>query len=155
MTIKLLCIVFACLISCQVDARIPRSQQARHEFVAQQARGRVVQVEKTGTSSNPQGRFMNQLCPLCRTPATFTQSTKSKHFKCPVCSEFFIDSFSEDYLAGLIEMPKTEFRKTLSTAACATLPGQVFVIRETLPEERGGDGNGVARNYLIATHLSR
>ena len=100
---------------------------------------------------------IEQTCPLCDTPATYTISHDPycKHFTCPTCNEFFIDASSEKHLGGLVEMPKTEFRKKLSAAARATLSNQVFVIREPLPKERGGDGHGAARTNLIAEHLSQ
>ena len=99
----------------------------------------------------------NQPCPLCDSPATYeiAHQPYCKHFTCPVCAEFFIDASSERHLGGLVEVPKTEFRKKLSAAARATKPDQVFVIREPRPEERGGDGRGVARTNLIAEHLSQ
>ena len=100
---------------------------------------------------------IQQTCPLCDTPATYTISHDPycKHFTCSVCNEFFIDASSEKHLGGLVEVPKTEFRRKLSTAARATLPNQVFVIREPLPEERDGDGQGVARTNLIAKHINQ
>jgi len=98
---------------------------------------------------------IQQDCPLCDTPAAYTISHNPycKHFECSVCGRFFIDASSERHLGGLVEVPKTEFRKKLSAAARATLPNQVFVIREPLPEEREGDG--VAQTNLIAKHLNQ
>jgi hypothetical protein len=99
----------------------------------------------------------NQLCPLCDSPATYEISHQPycKHFTCPVCTEFFIDPSSERHLSGLVEVPKTEFRKKLSAAARASGPEQIFVIRAPRPDEIGGDGHGIARTNLIAEHISR
>jgi hypothetical protein len=100
---------------------------------------------------------MKQTCPLCGNPAEYEMCHEPycKHFTCPVCTEFFIDASSENHLGGLTEVFKTEFRQKLSDAARKTSPDQVFVIREPLPEERGGDGQSVARTNLVAKHLKR
>lgn len=98
---------------------------------------------------------IEQICPLCDTPATYTISHDPycRHFTCPTCKEFFIDASSEKHLGGFVEVQKTEFRKKLSAAARATKPSEVFVIREPNPEERRGEGNGRTTN-LIAEHLT-
>lgn len=90
-----------------------------------------------------------QACPLCDSPATFTQSNQSKHFKCPVCNEFWIDPFSEDYLAEMVEVTRTERRAEMSKSASLKIPGHNFILRESSHEERGGSGHGVARTTMI------
>jgi hypothetical protein len=99
----------------------------------------------------------NQLCPLSDEPATYEISYRPycKHFKCPTCTEFFIDASSEAHIAGLPEVTKTKWRADLSKRAQACPADRVFVIRAPRNDELGGDGHGVAKTTMIVECLSR
>ena len=99
----------------------------------------------------------SQLCPLSDEPAAYEISHRPycKHFKCPTCTEFFIDASSEAHIAGLPEVTKTERRADLSKRARACPPDCVFLIRAPRNDELGGDGRSVARTTMIAECLSR
>ncbi|MEJ8852641.1 hypothetical protein [Variovorax rhizosphaerae] len=75
---------------------------------------------------------------------------KGKRYTCPKCTDFFIDSSSEDYLLGLPEVTRTAFRAGLSKHAQVVKPGYLFAIRAPRREEFGGDGRGVARTTTIS-----
>ena len=97
-----------------------------------------------------------QLCPLCDQEAYYetVHNHYGKRFTCPLCTEFFIDPSSEAHLSGLPEVTKTEMRNKLSKMAIACPSDHVFVIREPRNDERGGDGQRVARTQMIAQCLS-
>lgn len=99
----------------------------------------------------------NQTCPLCDQPASFrTVSTPDgKTFECPSCNEFFIDESSEEYLGVLPEVTRTEVRLKLQNSAKRSDTGALFVIRSPRPEERGGDGQKVARRMMTTEFVSR
>lgn len=73
-----------------------------------------------------------QACPLCDTLATFVQiNQERKHFKCPTCSEFWIDEQVEPYVSGL----PLKHRSGLSSSAKGAATGETFVTRKPSDEE--------------------
>lgn len=98
-----------------------------------------------------------QACPLCGNdaPFNFTANPQGKYFCCPHCSEFWIDSHCEIYLADLPEITRTGVRKKLSEYAQRVVSGHLFVIREPKPEEIHGNGHGVAREILKSEWIER
>lgn len=78
-----------------------------------------------------------QACPLCDAQATYrtVRGPEGKRFDCPTCIHFFIDAESEEFLADLPEVTRTEHRKRLSRKAQETLKGRLFVIRRPTTEE--------------------
>lgn len=97
----------------------------------------------------------NQLCPLCDRPAShnISHDPYCKHFTCNECREFFIDASSETYLAGLVEVFKTELRAKLSAMSKACPSDCVFVLRVPRRDELRDDGHGVARTNMKAEYV--
>lgn len=98
-----------------------------------------------------------QTCPLCDQPASFREvsAPDGKMFECSACVEFFIDESSEEYLAHLQEVTRTEVRSKLQKSAKQSDSESLFVIRSPQPEERGGDGQRVARKMMTTEFVSR
>lgn len=94
---------------------------------------------------------MNQPCPLCQRDSTFEMCAEpwGKRFSCPECTEFFIDSATEEYITSA----NTGVRETAAKKAKATPPGKLLVLREPRSDELGGDGHGVARTTMIGEYV--
>ncbi len=93
-------------------------------------------------------------CPLCGGPAKYrsVSAPDGKRFECPVCTQFFIDEPSENYLSGLPEIAQSEHRQLLSKKARETGDGRLFVIRHATPEEAHTGIAGQTRE-LIAEYV--
>lgn len=94
-------------------------------------------------------------CPLCDSDAQFvtTSAPAGKLVTCPSCTEFWIDQPSHDHIESWVEVFRTETREQLQGMARRAGPGYRLVMRQTRPEERGGDGRGVAEGKMIAKVL--
>lgn len=93
----------------------------------------------------------NQDCPLCDAMASYRtiNSPNGKRFDCPNCTEFFIDSASEDYIHNMVEVFKTEQRKKLSQMAASASPGKMMALREPNAAEVSTQMPGMRDNMIV------
>lgn len=97
-----------------------------------------------------------QTCPLCDRPAPSraVSAPDGKMIECAACTTFFIDESSEEYLAEMAEITRTERRTQLQSMAQRTPANSVLVIRGPRPDERIGEGPGVATKRMVAESVS-
>lgn len=101
---------------------------------------------------------MNQAqCPLCGGPASYRSVSEpdGKRFECPACTQFFIDSHTEQELASMGEFARSDFKRDASECARRSGPSRLYVLREPRPDELGGDGYSVARRTIVTEWLER
>lgn len=92
-----------------------------------------------------------QACPLCGSAADFRliDSPEGKHFDCPVCTRFFIDEHAEDEIGSMVEVTRTEFKRGASECAQRSGPDRLYVLRQPMRHELGGDGRNVAQRTIV------
>lgn len=94
-------------------------------------------------------------CPLCGTPAIYTETSTGKTFRCSACTEFFIDAHAEREIQHAPEVTRSEFRAQLSKLAKESGPDLILVIREPGPDETTRAQGGAVTTSVIALQIRR